>query len=105
MYAHTRTALDLTIAGVALALVLTACSAPPAHTPTLPPLPASATPCPTEDSVGCYWDADTMGNGTGRSYTVDTDGTVHYWGCSVVTAYDAQGVQVPVLGHDCAYPE
>lgn len=55
--------------------------------------------------MGCYWDADTMGNGTGRSYTVDTDGTVHYWGCSVVTAYDAQGVQVPVLGHDCAYPE
>jgi hypothetical protein len=22
-------------------------------------------PCPTEDSVGCYWDGDTMGNGYG----------------------------------------
>lgn len=22
-------------------------------------------PCETEDSTGCYWDADTMGNGTG----------------------------------------
>lgn len=38
------------------------------------PLP----PCPTEDSVGCYWDAATMGNGTGRSYTVEPDGTVSY---------------------------
>jgi hypothetical protein len=26
------------------------------------PLP----PCPTEDSTGCYWDAQTMGNGRGR---------------------------------------
>ena len=24
--------------------------------------------CPTEDSVNCYWDADTMGNGHGNSY-------------------------------------
>jgi len=38
------------------------------------PLP----PCPTEDSVGCYWDAQTMGNGTGRSYTVEPNGTVSY---------------------------
>lgn len=22
-------------------------------------------PCATEDSTGCYWDADTMGNGLG----------------------------------------
>lgn len=22
-------------------------------------------PCPTEDSDGCYWDGDTMGNGRG----------------------------------------
>lgn len=22
-------------------------------------------PCPTEDSVQCYWDASTMGNGSG----------------------------------------
>lgn len=22
-------------------------------------------PCPTEDSVHCYWDASTMGNGSG----------------------------------------
>lgn len=24
--------------------------------------------CPTEDSLNCYWDADTMGNGQGNSY-------------------------------------
>jgi hypothetical protein len=34
-------------------------------------------PCPTEDSDNCYWDADTMGNGIGRSFTV-VDGVVTY---------------------------
>ena len=27
-----------------------------------PPLP----PCPTEDSLHCYWDSSTMGNGLGE---------------------------------------
>lgn len=36
------------------------------------------TPCPTEDSTGCYWDADTMGNGHGNSFVVDYDGTTYY---------------------------
>lgn len=36
-------------------------------------------PCLTEDAAGpCYWDADTMGNGIGQSFTVDADGTVTY---------------------------
>ncbi len=39
------------------------------------PLP----PCATEDSDNCYWDADTMGNGEGRSFTV-RDGVVTYEG-------------------------
>lgn len=30
---------------------------------------SSLPPCETEDSVNCYWDADTMGNGRGKSYT------------------------------------
>jgi hypothetical protein len=45
------------------------------------PLPDDSTelpPCVTEDSVSCYWDADTMGNGRGRSFTVDADGVVTY---------------------------
>lgn len=29
------------------------------------PEPIALPPCPTEDSVNCYWDADTMGNGEG----------------------------------------
>lgn len=33
-------------------------------------------PCATEDSTSCYWDADTMGNGQGTSYTVDEHGQV-----------------------------
>lgn len=41
-------------------------------------VPAS-TPCPTEDSVSCYWDASTMGNGTGASFTVDATGNLTYW--------------------------
>ena len=28
--------------------------------------PASLPPCLTEDSTGCYWDADTHGNGQGQ---------------------------------------
>lgn len=42
--------------------------------PSTPALP----PCPTEDSVSCYWDATTMGNGQGRSYTMDEHGTPTY---------------------------
>src|SRR5690606_5775966 len=38
-------------------------------------------PCATEDAPGpCYWDADTMGNGEGKSFTVDRFGNVTYWG-------------------------
>ena len=29
---------------------------------------ASTTPCPDEDSVNCYWDASTAGNGVGHSF-------------------------------------
>lgn len=65
---------------------------PSESTPT--PLP----PCPTEDSEGCYWDADTMGNGEGddivtqptpeptigeaqpaEEHPVDTDYTLETW--------------------------
>ena len=35
-------------------------------------------PCPTEDSVGCYWDGKTMGNGHGRSYIVTPGGELIY---------------------------
>jgi hypothetical protein len=35
-------------------------------------------PCPTEDSVACYWDAGTAGNGHGRSFVALPDGTVVY---------------------------
>lgn len=34
--------------------------------------------CPTEDSDNCYWDAQTMGDGHGDSFTV-IDGEVTYW--------------------------
>jgi hypothetical protein len=34
-------------------------------------------PCPTEDSTGCYWDADTMGNGRGNDVIdLGVDGVV-----------------------------
>lgn len=35
------------------------------HAATDTPQGGALQPCPTEDSTGCYWDADTMGNGTG----------------------------------------
>lgn len=35
--------------------------------------------CAQEDSPGpCRWDASTMGNGIGLSYTVDAQQVVHY---------------------------
>lgn len=30
-------------------------------------------PCPTEDSTGCYWDADTMGNGLGHDVVTPSE--------------------------------
>ncbi len=35
---------------------------------------AFGTPCPTEDSQGCYWDAAAHGNGQGTSFVAVTDG-------------------------------
>ncbi len=35
------------------------------------------TPCAEEDSHNCYWDAATMGNGTGTSF-VDIDGVLYF---------------------------
>ena len=43
--------------------------------------PGSAEPylaCEYEDSNGCVWDAEHMGNGIGDSYVVTTRGDVHY---------------------------
>ncbi len=40
-------------------------------------------PCEDEDTIpeagtACYWDAQTQGNGLGRSFTAYSDGTVIY---------------------------
>lgn len=35
-------------------------------------------PCPTEDSLNCYWDGSQHGDGTGRSFTTDEHGTTTY---------------------------
>lgn len=57
--------------------------------------PSPWPPCPTEDSVGCHWDSsepsgrnstgitdpgstERQGNGQGRSFVVEDDGTVVY---------------------------
>jgi len=36
-------------------------------------------PCVTEDSTSCYWDAEEQGNGQGRSFTTDANDVVTYW--------------------------
>jgi hypothetical protein len=43
----------------AVAATLMLAVAVPVHAEDLPP-------CPTEDSTGCYWDAETQGNGEGE---------------------------------------
>lgn len=46
-------------------------------TPPTDAAPATIPACATEDAAGpCTWDATEQGNGTGESFTVDTDGTV-----------------------------
>jgi len=55
--------LALVLGLLALALVVPAAAAPP-------PAPWwTQRPCPVEDSVDCYWDADAT-NGTGHSFIV-----------------------------------
>jgi len=60
--------------GIGAGFLITALATPadaPQYTPYLP--------CATEDSPGpCYWDADVQGNGEGRSFLVEKDGTVTY---------------------------
>lgn len=52
------------------------------HRPSTPAwAPAGYAACELEDSPGpCYWNADTMGNGTGTSFYVDAAGTYTYPG-------------------------
>lgn len=51
----------------------------PPSVETTPPVSATTPPCEDEDSPGpCRWDAHTMGNGQGESFTVDADGRVTY---------------------------
>lgn len=38
---------------------------------------ATLPPCQFEDSTNCYWDATTMGNGTGTSF-IDLNGTTYH---------------------------
>lgn len=51
----------------------------PVAEPPAPPAPAPLPPCEDEDGPGpCRWDAAARGNGVGRSYTIDPNGTVWY---------------------------
>jgi hypothetical protein len=43
------------------------------------PKPTALPPCANEDGPGpCFWDAGTMGNGHGDSFTIDANGVIHY---------------------------
>lgn len=78
-------------------LTLTACTTPTPEHPSLPvaadgsqlvqPLTteqataygeAVSTPCVTEDSRNCHWQADVQGNGRGRSF-IDVLGIAYYY--------------------------
>jgi hypothetical protein len=49
------------------------------------PFIATLPPCATEDSTNCYWSAETMGNGQGKSFV-----TFHFAG-SDITIYTTGG--------------
>lgn len=70
------------IASLAAAVAFTATPAV-AEAPEVPRVQKwMVTPCQSEDSVGCYWDAKRMGNGEGRSFYTFRLGKsecVRYW--------------------------
>jgi hypothetical protein len=70
--------------------------AAPAHV-TAPAAPAaSALPaCPSEDSDNCYWDAATMGNGTGTSFVMLNG--VAYYPPATPRIVDLNGVDYPYV--------
>ena len=68
---HTLITVLLLVGTVWGALLLLGTTQPVDTTRTLPA-------CAQEDSVGCHWDADTQGNGKGRSFDVDDAGHVTY---------------------------
>lgn len=64
---------------ILIALVLTAGAVVGMAVPAQAPQETRYLPCATEDAPGpCYWDAQIMGNGEGRSFLVHEDGTVQY---------------------------
>jgi hypothetical protein len=63
----------------ALVLAVTTAALPVASLPAHAARPATVRPCATEDSPGpCHWNAQTRGNGRGRSFTRAADGTITY---------------------------
>ena len=55
----------------------------PTPTPVNAPQQITVVPCEYEDTIpkagtACYWDAQTRGNGLGRSFMAYSDGTVIY---------------------------
>lgn len=56
------------------AVLLAALAAAIFRAATGPALP----PCQTEDSVSCHWQADSQGNGQGRSFDSDSQGNITY---------------------------
>jgi len=51
---------------------------------TLKPSSIQLTPCETEDSDNCYWDASTRGNGEGVSF-ITLNGVTYYAGLQLPT--------------------
>lgn len=57
-----------------IGLSVAACDTPTERRGNPTALPA----CQTEDSINCVWNAESQGNGYGRSFVAHADGTVEY---------------------------
>lgn len=68
-------------------------SAEPVDGAPLPDAWHALPPCPTEDSIGCYWDASEHGSGDGLSYVTDHDGNTFYVDGSILWA-----IKYPLAG-------
>lgn len=58
-------------------------------------------PCAEEDSINCYWDANTMGNGKGSSFE-NRDGVITY--TSPVESHTCADGAILVDARSCVFP-
>ncbi|HEX8489355.1 MAG TPA: hypothetical protein VF642_12475 [Propionibacteriaceae bacterium] len=87
--------MNRTVTTLAAAAILAATGVAASAAPTAPVrgrmATVATTPCPSEDSVNCYWNARTRGDGTGHSFYAIVVGPrvcTFYWAKAYARTHD-----------------